>query len=475
MSLLKRIWAWIDDRTGASETLGPMMTHPVPRKSTWAYVFGSATLFAFIIQVASGVVLAMAYVPSAGQAYESLQYITHQAFLGSFLRALHYFGASAMVVLIGCHTIRVFLYASYKYPREVSWISGVVLLGLTMGMGFTGQLLRWDQNGVWSVIVCAEMMGRIPFIGEHVAHFVMAGETIGGATLSRFFSFHVFAIPALIFGFIGVHVWLVLRNGISEPPEKGRPVDPKTYRRQYQDLIHRDGVPFWPDAAWRDALFGVAMVSVVAVLAVAFGPPELTNPPDPSLINADPRPDWYLLWYFALLALLPHGTEDYFLIWGPAIAGLWLLLVPFIRPYGERHPARRPWSVAIVMVVVIMIGVLGVEGDRSPWSPDFDAQPLPASLVGQTDGPIARGAQVWHDKGCEYCHDISGHGGHRGPELTWIGDKLSEDELTLRIINGGYNMPAFAGNISHDQLTDLVEFLASRKHAYHARPKEQTP
>ncbi|MBM3461515.1 MAG: cytochrome B6 [Armatimonadetes bacterium] len=474
MKYLWKLWEWFDDRTGLGGLIGPMLTHPVPRASKWAYVFGSATLFAFILQVVSGVALAMAYVPASGHAYDSLKYISEHP-LGNFLRGVHYFGASAMVILIGAHTVRVFLFASYKYPREVSWLSGVVLLGLTMGMGFTGQLLRWDQNGVWSVIVCAEMMGRVPFIGEYLAHFVLAGQNIGGATLSRFFDFHVFAIPALIFGFVGLHLWLVLRNGISEPPVKGRPVDPKTYREWYHNLVKRDGVPFFPDAAWRDMVFGASMLSLVALAALVWGPPELTNPPDPSLLNADPRPDWYLLWYFALLALLPHGTEDYFLIYGPLLAGLWLFIVPFIRPYGERHPAKRPWAVASVMLVVIMIAVLGVEGNRSPWSPDFEAKPLPASIVGTDVGPVAEGALIWHKKGCENCHNISGFGGRRGPDLTFIGDKLTEDQLTLRIINGGYNMPAFAGNISHNDLRSLVAFLKSRRHVYNDAPDVASP
>ena len=171
----------------------------MPPRTGWMYVFGSATLFAFTIQVVTGIALATAYVSSAGQAFASLQWITDHAFLGHLLRGMHYFGASAMVLLVGIHMIRTFLTGSYKFPRELNWVVGVVLLGLTILMGFTGQLLRWDQNGVWSTIVAAEQAGRVPVIGPWLARLLLGGQTVGGATLSRFFAYHVFFIPAMIF------------------------------------------------------------------------------------------------------------------------------------------------------------------------------------------------------------------------------------------------------------------------------------
>jgi ubiquinol-cytochrome c reductase cytochrome b subunit len=463
VQLVTGVWEWIDDRTGVGGLVIPALKHKVPRGSTWAYVFGSATLFALIIQIVSGMCLAMSYVPASGDAYHSLQYITHQAFMGSFLRGLHYFGASAMVLLIGIHTIRVFLMASYKYPREVSWLSGVALLFLTIGMGFTGQLLRWDQNGVWSVIVGAEQAGRVPFIGEYIARFILAGDTVGGATLSRFFAFHVFFIPALIFGLVGLHLWLVLRNGISEPPKADFPVDVKTYRTWYHRMVERDGVPFFPDAAWRDMLFGLLMIMSVVVLAAWVGPPELTAPPDPTILNANPRPDWYLLWYFAVLALLPPAMENYVMVFGPLLFAVLMVAVPFMRRGGERHPLKRPWAMAMVLTAVLMILPLWILGANSPWSPDFTALPLPASVIGSTDPKVLRGAHDFHVKGCQYCHDIGGYGGHRGPILTWIGDQLDEQQLTVRIMNGGNNMPSFAGTLSHEELDDIVAFLLTRK------------
>ena len=284
---------WIEDRTGLISRLNAAAGHRVPRRSKWAFVFGSATLFAFILQVVTGITLAMFFEPSTATAYQSLQQMSAPGSFEAIVRGLHYYGASLMVVMAGVHMARVYLMASYKYPREVQWISGVVMLFVTLAMAFTGQTLRWDQNAVWSVVVGAEQAARAPIIGPILARFLMAGDTLNAATLPRLFSLHVFWFPALLFGLIGLHVFLVLRNGISEPPKPGRRVNPRTYKQEYQARVKADGVPFWPDAAWRDAVFGSALILVVAFLAWKFGAPDLTKPPDPSLVNADPKPDWY--------------------------------------------------------------------------------------------------------------------------------------------------------------------------------------
>jgi ubiquinol-cytochrome c reductase cytochrome b subunit len=355
------------------------------------------------------------------------------------------------------------LFGSYKYPREMNWTTGVLLLAFTLVMGFTGQLLRWDQTAAWSVVVAAEQAGRVPLVGDFLAQFILGGTTIGGATLSRFFAIHVFIMPALIFIFIAIHLMLVLRHGIAEPPVAGQVVDPATYRAEYEERMRKTGHPFWPEGAWRDFVVGTGLIVVIALLAYFVGPPKLDDPPDPSILNADPRPDWYLLWYFALFALMPPQLEGYVMILGPVIIGIILLAAPLLNNRGERAPSRRPWSIAVVLLSVIMIGALWIEGARSPWSPNFDPPPLTEKVVGATSGPVFEGAKVFRDRGCLNCHLIDRIGGRRGPDLTYIGDTLSESDIVIRIVNGGVNMPAFGKELKPEELAQLTAFLQSRK------------
>ncbi|MGH7995189.1 MAG: cytochrome b N-terminal domain-containing protein [Opitutaceae bacterium] len=463
----KNTWGWLDDRLGITALIGPSLGHLVPRDARWWYVFGSATMLAFIIQVVTGIALAFSYVPSAGQAYQTLQFITYHSPFGNFVRALHYYGASAMVLMVGLHMAQTFLFGAYKYPREMNWSTGVLLLGFTIVMGFTGQLLRWDQTATWSVVIAAEQAGRVPYIGDWLAKFVLGGTTIGGATLSRFFAIHVFLVPAFIFAFIFLHLWLVLRHGISEPPVAGKSVDPETYKEEYHADLKRTGVPFWPDGAWRDVVFGTAMVIVLVILALKFGPPVLGKPPNPSVLQADPRPDWYLLWYFAVLALIPPMIEGYVMILAPVLVVVILLLAPIIGNKGERHWTRRPWCIGVVLLGVLMIGSLWIEGARSPWSPDFKAKPLPASVVGTTVGPVAEGARLFQERACLDCHMIDGRGGRRGPDLTYVADRLTRNDFLIRIVNGGGNMPAFGRILKPSELNDIVAFLETRHKSLH--------
>ncbi|MGZ3951514.1 MAG: cytochrome b N-terminal domain-containing protein [Flavisolibacter sp.] len=462
MTWLKKTGRWINDRSGISEMLRPLLDHPVPPGSKWAYVFGSATLFCFILQVATGIGLALLYQPSSDKAFQSLQYITYKATMGRTLRGIHYFGASGMIVMAGLHMLRTYITASYKFPREMSWISGVVLLLLTVAMGFTGQLLRWDDNGVWSAVVAAEQLGRIPLVGKSIAQLLLGGDTLGGQSLSRFFSYHVFLFPAFIFIFISFHLWLVMRNGISEPPQAGRLVDPKTYRQWYQDMLRQSGVSFWPYAAWRDTLFGSLIIIAIVILAVVFGPPLLTKPPDPSMVFASPRPDWYLLWIYALFALMPPQIESYLMFLGPLVIFFLLFALPFISNRGERSPIKRPWSIIGSAFVVIVIISLLVVGNKAAWSPAFKTKPLTKSAVASRDTLASAGAVLFQQKACLYCHTINDVGGKVGPDLTHVANRLNEQQMIIRIVNGANNMPAYGGSLSGHELSKLVAFLKTK-------------
>ena len=199
MNKLRDAAIWLDDRLYISKLFSSTAGHVVPRSSgSWWYVFGSATLLCFIIQVISGACLAFVYVPSANEAWTSLQYLNHVQASGWYMRAIHYWGSNFMVALMTMHMIQVFLFGAYKYPREMTWLSGVFLLLMTLGLAFTGQVMRFDQDAYWGLGIGASITGRVPLIGAQLVHLLLAGPIIAGETLSRFFSLHVFIIPGLI-------------------------------------------------------------------------------------------------------------------------------------------------------------------------------------------------------------------------------------------------------------------------------------
>src|SRR5579884_1666359 len=210
---------WIDERTSLSPGIRWMLFRKVPKGINWAYTLGSATIFAFLSQAVTGVFLAMFYRPDArGGAYDSNRYITDQAFLGQFVRGMHKWGASVMIILIFLHMGRVFFYGAYKYPRELTWVIGVVLLILTLAMGFTGYLLPFDQRSYWATVVGVNINGTGPFIGPFLSDFLRAGPEFGATTLSRFYSIHMLLIPGAMAALIGIHLYLVTKLGITAPP-----------------------------------------------------------------------------------------------------------------------------------------------------------------------------------------------------------------------------------------------------------------
>src|SRR5437879_8219683 len=217
--MLREIALWIDDRVHLSELFASTAGHHVPASSgSWFYVFGSGTLLCFVLQIVTGTCLAFVYVPSASEAYTSLEYLTYQQSLGWFLRAVHNWGSNFMVAIMALHMTQVFLFGAFKYPRELTWISGVVLLFCTLGMAFTGQVLRFDQDAYWGLGIGASISSRVPFIGHTIVDLLLGGPIIAGATLSRFFALHVFVVPGLLIAFVALHLVLVLKLGINDRP-----------------------------------------------------------------------------------------------------------------------------------------------------------------------------------------------------------------------------------------------------------------
>jgi ubiquinol-cytochrome c reductase cytochrome b subunit len=476
--LLKSLGNWLDVRIGFSQTLLPVMRHPVPRAIDgpmgWWYVFGSASLTLLMIQIITGVGLSLVYVPSADQAYTTLQFLDYQQPLGWFLRALHYYAGSGMVVMLLAHMTQVFLHGGYKYPRELTWLIGVVLLLCTLGMFFTGQILRWDPDAYWGLAVAGSMAGRVPVIGPHMVHLLLGGDLIGGDSLSRFFTLHVFVIPGALLFFLAWHLWLVLRCGISAPPVPGQTIDPSVYDAEYREEL-KAGVPFLGDALLRDVFFSALAVISVVVVAAIVGPKGPTGPPDPTLAGANLRPEWPFLWLFALLALSPPAAETFIILIFPVLVISVLFLVPFVSNRGERAPSRRPVAVLMVIVAYTALGVLTYLGVTAPWSPEMTAwtrDPIPENLVEQSTPRQLQGSLVFQYKNCRNCHALAGSGGRRGPDLTTIGTRMTRNQLIDQVSNGtpgGGNMPAFGKQMSPSEMTVLVEFLVS------LRPAGQPP
>ncbi len=459
----KRIYDWVEQRVQLEGPVKEMALHKVPRNTaSWWYVFGSAAFTLLFLQVFTGILLALVYVPSAGHAWNSLNVLNHQIALGWFLRAMHGWGSNFMVAIVIVHMTQVFLFGSYKFPRELTWIVGVFLLLLTLGMAFTGQVLRFDQDAYWGLGIGASIMGRVPVIGGSLVHLLLGGPIIAGATLTRFFDLHVFVIPGLLIVLALLHVWMVLKLGVNEWPMPGRIVRRSTYIQEYNRLAHEDGIPFVPGAFWKDVAFSGAVIAAVAVCAFVFGPKGPTGIPDPSIIRTVPKPDWEFLWIYAILAYLPPQMETGFILIAPLLAICALIALPFVAGEGEKSWHRRPVAVLTVSFLAICWGTFTELGTTTPWSPHMDAwsgDPVAPRYL-HNDTPLEReGAVVFQDKQCRNCHSIGGSGGQRGPALDDVATRMTPDELREKVVTGGGNMPAYGKNLSPPEIEALVSFL----------------
>ncbi|MBW4027257.1 MAG: c-type cytochrome [Acidobacteria bacterium] len=463
VSVAKKTYDWIERRVQLEGPIKSAAMHPVPRNTaSWWYVFGSAAMTLLMLQVVTGILLALVYVPSAGQAWSSLNLLNHNLALGWFLRAMHGWGSNFMVAIVVIHMVQVFLFGAYKYPRELTWTLGVFMLLMTLGMAFTGQVLRFDQDAYWGLGIGASISSRIPVIGHWVVHLLLGGPIIGGATLTRFFALHVFVIPGILLAFTGLHVWLVLTLGINEYPKPGYIVRPGTYEKDYEELTHKDGIPFVPDALWKDLFFSAAIIAAVAICAFAFGPFGPTGQPDPTIIQTAPKPDYFFLWIYAVLSYLPESLETPFLLVAPVIGIAVLLALPYVAGKGEKSWYRRPVAVLVVVTLAVMWGTFTHLATFTPWSPimtAWSADTLPAQMV-HAQTPLERqGAIVFQGKQCRNCHSVAGTGGMRGPALDGVATRMTEDQLIRQVIQGGGNMPAYGKNLSPPQVTALVSFL----------------
>jgi ubiquinol-cytochrome c reductase cytochrome b subunit len=456
-------YRWVEHRLGLIKPLTEMAEHHTPSNSaSWFYVFGSAATVLLMLQVTTGILLAVVYNPSASDAWASLQDLNHTIALGWYLRAVHGWGSDFMIAIVLIHMVQVFLFGAFKFPRELTWMAGVGLLLLTLGMAFTGQVMRFDQDAYWGLGIGASIASRVPFVGAPLVHLLLGGPILGAPTLSRFFALHVFVIPGLLIGAVGLHVWMVLQHGVSDWPMPGRLVSKSTYERQYHELTEKTGMAFVPDAAWKDAIFAAIIILSVMACAYFLGPFGPTGPPDPTIIQTAPKPDFPFLWIYAVLAFLPPAIETPVMLVVPVVAIGVMLLLPLFAGEGERHWTRRPVAVLMVTVIAISLGVFTRLGTYTPWSPIMNAwtsDPVPPQYL-RDRGPLEhQGALVLQNKQCRNCHSLGGAGGLRGPALDEIATRMTEDQIIRQVLQGGGNMPSYGNALNPSETKALVRFL----------------
>ena len=463
MRLIKTIGEWFDARLQIGATITETAEHRIPRETaSWFYVFGSAAFVVFMLQIVTGILLAFIYVPSAGEAWNSLQTLNHQVSLGWFIRALHGWGSDFMVAIVLIHMVQVFLFGAYKYPRELTWIVGVFLLLVTLGMAFTGQVLRFDQDAYWGLGIGASIASRVPAMGPFIVNLMLGGPIIAGATLSRFFALHVFIVPGLLIAFVSVHLLMVIKLGINEWPMPGRLVRKATYIKEYHELVKKDGMRFFPDGMGKDLLFDGFILLSIAACAIYYGPFGPSGPPNPTIIQTVPKPDFFFLWLYAVLSFLPPSMETPALLIGPVVVILGLLFLPFAFGEGEKSWRRRPVAVLTILLVAVALGTFTHLAEHTPWSPVMDAWsgiPIPSEFLHNRTALERQGALVFQVKQCHNCHALDNQGGKRGPALDAVAVRLTQDQLIRQVIQGGGNMPAYGKNLSPAETTALVAFL----------------
>lgn len=450
--MFTKLKQWIDDRWPLSQMIHLGLDEDIPGGSSFAYVLGSATLIVFLIQVVTGVWQIFYYVPTVDHAYDSVNYLRTNVPFGWLIHGLHYWSASAMIILILLHLGRVFIWGAYKRPREITWLAGILLLLITMGMSFTGAPLPWDERGYWAAEVGTSIAGSIPLIGDFAKRILLGGSNMGQLTLSRFFILHIALLPGLLLVVLGIHLVAFRKSGSVGPwDEKKRA---KTGR-------------FWPDQVLKDAIVGV-VVFLILIALVVFFPPPYAGPADAVDTTYLPKPEWNFLFLYEALKFFPGKLEVLGTVGIPTIGVLILVLLPFLDRKPERNPARRPYAIGIGILVAVALVGLTVAGFLS--NPE-DTQAASASAAtpsasGKLSASAREGQHLFQTLGCTGCHSVNGSGGTAGPDLsnegtrgrtrdwlmTQISDPKSHDANTI--------MPAFA-SLGSQQLNQLADYLLS--------------
>lgn len=336
---------WTDLRLGWWGFVRKNLDEPMPPGVGWWQTLGNLLLTLLVFQFVTGVALAMYYAPSPEAAHASVKHITYEVGLGSFVRGLHVWGSTVIVVFTVMHILRVFFWGSYKKPRELTWLVGVLLFQVILGFSFTGYLLPWDQKAYWATVVGTRIAATIPVIGPDLLVLIRGGEEVGALTLTRFYAIHIMVLPVSLIALMGIHLYLVRRLHIAGPvmPQKGKPQ------------------PFYPNQLFKDAAVVLAGMGLLIYLALAF-PPALEGIADPTGIDFAPRPEWYFLGLYELLKVMPAGYEIIATLVIPGLVTVGMMFLPWIDRSESRHPAMRQGIITIGVAVILMIGLFTLKG-----------------------------------------------------------------------------------------------------------------
>lgn len=417
---------WLDDRTGYRAFAEKAFGEPVQGGASWAYVFGSALALMFAIQVVTGVLLALFYSPSTTTAWGSIHYIEHDVLLGWFVRGLHHYGSSAMVILVVLHIFQTFVFRAYARPREINWWTGLLLFGIVLGFSVTGYLLPWDQKGFWATRVVTAIAGAFPLVGTWIKTTLQGGNDLGNLTLTRFFGFHVFMLPALLAVFVAIHIAVFRRHGVTVRPG-----------RSAKDIALRTE-PFWPRQVTYDVAFFAGIVAILAGITIAQHGASLEAPADPTA-GYPARPEWYFLWLFELLKLVPGDFEGTAMMTLVMAMGIFLALLPLV----DRRPAasqRSRWphfvvasGIAAAVLALTLVPIFQDLGDASLAEQNAIAERdarrafqlaekgIPPGGAGDLylNDPLERGQRLFAAQ-CRDCHKLGKTGGDSAPDLTGI-------------------------------------------------------
>ena len=462
--------AWLEERTGVVSTLSEFLTEDVPGGASYWYVFGSATMFALILQVVTGIFLTFYYAPSAATAWESTKFIYDKVPLGSFVISLHYWGATAMIALVAMHLLQVLLWGAYKKPREVQWVVGVLLFLFTLVMGLTGYLLPWDLNAFFASQVAINIAGTVPIVGPMTQTFLQDGATIGTLTINRFFGVHVWLMPALLLALTGMHLAIFRHNGGAGPA-----VDEA-------DLKKMKPGRFWPNQLFMDAAVSFVVFALLIALSIA-SPAPLDAKADPNQTSFVPYPAWYFLSLFGLLGILPPNLELLGTVVLPGGLVFLLIILPWIDRNPSRRFSRRPWLMGITALTIIGTVVLsvqaqmGIDAKRAKAGAATGAVAAvapPSGSAAAAGGSTDPGAKIYAAN-CSSCHGAAGTGVPGAfPPLAGnayvTGDPKAVAHTLLYGLNGSikvgsasYNgqMPPWKGTLSNADIAKVITYIRS--------------